>query len=284
MRSVRLGICLLAAAVTLVPAEPVLLAQAPAVVGGERTNVVTSVESTAQIMARENDPGDLSAALTFGSAASFTAIRFSETSTFPPDGSAAAGTTQFIAIANGRLRSFSKAGVPDGVLNAKTTTFFDSVRGTGATFGGRIRFDRLAGRWFIVMATDSVPGRIVLASSNGSNITAATAWSFTAFDDTFLGTECTTDVPSLGIDPSALYIGANQFCSGGTTYRGSSAWVVRKASVVDGATAVVTAFHDLTGGVSGAGPFAPQGVTNDDPSIHYGYYLAVDNAALGRLV
>ena len=284
MRSVHPGICLLAAAVTLVPAEPVLLAQAPAVVGGERTNVVTSVESTAQIMARENDPGDLSAALTFGSAASFTAIRFSETSTFPPDGSAAAGTTQFIAIANGRLRSFSKAGVPDGVLNAKTTTFFDSVRGTGATFGGRIRFDRLAGRWFIVMATDSVPGRIVLASSNGSNITAATAWSFTAFDDTFLGTDCTTDVPSLGIDPSALYIGANQFCSGGTTYRGSSAWVVRKASVVDGATAVVTAFHDLTGGVSGAGPFAPQGVTNDDPSIPYGYFLAVDNAALGRLV
>lgn len=284
MRFVRFGTCLLAAAVTLVPGGPDALAQAPAVIGGERMNVVTSVESTAQIMARESDPGDPLAALTLPAGSSFTAIRFSETSTFPPDGSAAAGASQFIAIANGRLRSFLKSGAPDGVLNAKTTTFFDSVRGIGATFGGRIRFDRLAGRWFIVMATDSVPGRIVIASSNGATITAATVWSFTAFDDTFLGTECTTDVPSLGIDPSALYIGANQFCSGGTTYRGSSAWVVRKSSVVDGATAVVTAFHDLTGGVSGAGPYAPQGVTNDDPSIPYGYFLAVDNASLGRLV
>jgi hypothetical protein len=283
MRYVRIaGACLVAA--TLVPAPAVLVAQTPAVITGERTSVVSSIESTAQIMAREDDPGTAAAALTLGAGSSFTAIRFSETSTFPPDGSAAAGTSQFIAIANGRLRSFLKSGVPDGVLNAKTTTFFDSVRGIGGTFGGRIRFDRNAGRWFIVMATDSVPGRIVIASSNGPIITAATLWSFTAFDDTFLGTDCTTDGPSLGIDPSALYIGANQFCSGGTTFRGSSAWVVRKASVVDGASAVVTAFHDLTAGVSGAGPYAPQGVTNDNPAIPYGYFLAVDNAAFGRLV
>ena len=285
MRSVRIaGVCLLAAAATFAPAEPVVLAQAPAAVAGEPTRVVSSIESTAQIMAREDDPGAPFSALTLGAGSAFTAIRFSETSTFPPDGSAAAGPSQFVAIANGRLRSFLKSGAPDGVLNAKTTTFFDSVRGTGATFGGRIRFDRLAGRWFIVMATDSVPGRIVIASSNAGVITASTLWSFSAFDDTFLGTDCTTDAPSLGIDPSALYIGANQFCSGGTTFRGSSAWVVRKASVVDAGTAVVTAFHDLTGGVAGAGPFAPQGVTNDDPAIPYGYFLSVDNAALGRLV
>ena len=42
----------------------------------------------------------------------------------------------------------------------------------GTPFGGRIRFDRLSGRWFITMATDALPGRIVIASSSGSTITA----------------------------------------------------------------------------------------------------------------
>lgn len=285
MRSVRIaGACLAAVAITLAPIDPIALAQAPVAVTGEPTPVLTSVESTAQIMAREDDRGAVAAHLTLGAGATFTAIPFSETSTYPPDGSAAAGTTQFVAIANGRLRSFLKSGVPDNVLNAKPGTFFNSVKGNGEPFGGRVRFDRLAGRWFIVMTTDGIPSRMVIASSNGPVITAATLWSFSAFDNTFPAGDCTTDAPSLGIDPSALYIGANQFCAGGTSYRGSSAWVVRKSTVVDGASAVVTAFHDLTGGVSGAGPFAPQGVSNDDPAIPYGYFLAVDNTVLGRLV
>ena len=103
-------------------------------------------------------------------------------------------------------------------------------------------------------------------------------------NNTFIVNDCVTDAPSLGVDASALYIGANQFCTGGTTFRGSSAWVVRKSSVLDGASPVVTAFHDLTGGAGGAGPFAPQGVNNDDASAANGYFLAVDNTALGNLV
>ena len=221
--------------------------------------------------------------LTLPSGASFTAIRFSETSTLPPDGSAAAGPTQFIAIANGRIRSFVKTGTADGVLNAKTSTFFASVKGSGNPFGGRIRFDRLSGRWFITMATDAVPGRVVIASSSNATITSATVWTFSSFDDTFLTSDCTTDAPSLGVDASALYIGANQFCTAGTAFRGSSAWVVRKSSVLDGATPVVTAFHDLTGGSAGAGPYAPQGVNNDDAAGTTGYFLGVDNAVLGML-
>ncbi len=266
--------------------EPVVSAQPPAGVTGQPTPARGAVlESTAAIMAREDDPGlsPITSNLTLPSGASFTAIRFADTSTLPPDGSGAAGPSQFIAIANGRLRSFTKAGAADGVLNAKTNTFFASVKGTGSPFSGRIRFDRLSGRWFITMATDAVPGRVVIASSSNATITAATVWSFSSFDDTFLGTDCTTDAPSLGVDASALYIGANQFCTAGTTYRGSSAWVVRKSSVLDGAAPVVTAFHDLTGGSAGAGPFAPQGVNNDDPAATTGYFLGVDNATLGVL-
>src|SRR5258708_7947656 len=266
--------------------EPVVSAQPPAGVTGQPTPARGAVlESTAAIMAREDDPGlsPITSNLTLPSGASFTAIRFADTSTLPPDGSGAAGPSQFIAIANGRLRSFTKAGAADRVLNAKTNPFFASVKGTGSPFSGRIRFDRLSGRWFITMATDAVPGRVVIASSSNATITAATVWSFSSFDDTFLGTDCTTDAPSLGVDASALYIGANQFCTAAAAYRGSSAWVVRKSSVLDGAAPVVTAFHDLTGGSAGAGPFAPQGVNNDDPAATTGYFLGVDNATLGVL-
>jgi hypothetical protein len=282
--------CLVAALITLTPRAEPLAAQMQASSAGERTPAGRgAMESTAQIMAREDDRGATTVPRHYltavpGNPPQFDAIRFSDTSTLQPDGSAAAGPAQFIAIANGRLRSYTKAGVADGVLNAKTTTFFASVKGTGNPFGPRIRFDRLSGRWFITMATDAVPGRIVIAASSGSPITAATVWSFSSFDDTFLTNDCTTDAPSLGVDASALYIGANQFCAGGTAYRGSSAWVVRKSSVLDGATPVVTAFHDLTGGVAGAGPYAPQGVNNDDASASTGYFLGVDNAALGTLV
>ena len=47
---------------------------------------------------------------------------------------------------------------------------------------------------------------------------------------------------------------------------------------------MVTAFHDLTGGAAGAGPYAPQGVNNDDAAATTGYFLGVDNAALGDLM
>lgn len=279
----------MAALVTLAPGGERLGAQTPPGSGGVATPVARAgAESTAQIMARErqNDPlgSAATASLTVPGGSTFTAIRFADTSTLPPDGSAAGGPTQFIAIANGRLRSFTRSGAADGVLNAKTTTFFDAVRGSGTPFGGRIRFDRLSGRWFITMATDALPARIVIATSSGSTITASTVWSFSSFDDTFIANDCVTDAPSLGVDASALYIGANQFCTSGTTFRGSSAWVVRKSSVLDGATAVVTAFHDLTGGAGGPGPFAPQGVNNDDAAAAIGYFLGVDNTALGTLV
>jgi hypothetical protein len=283
------GACLAALLITLAPrAEPILAAQARVGVAGERLTAHGGVrESTAAIMAREDDQTAFPIAPHLVAQPSaplvFDAIRFSDTSTLPPDGSAAAGPAQFIAIANGRLRSLTKAGVADGVLNAKPDTFFASVRGSGTTFGGRVRFDRLSGRWFITMATNAVPGRIVIASSSTATITAATVWTFSSFDDTFLTSDCATDAPSLGVDASALYLGANQFCSAGTTFRGSSAWVVRKSSVLDGGTAVVTAFHDLTGGAAGAGPFAPQGVTNDDAAAATGYFIGADNASFGVL-
>jgi hypothetical protein len=218
-------------------------------------------------------------------AGNFTGANLGELGSLPPDPSGAAGPAQYILAANGRIRSFNKSsGAPDGVLNVSTSVFFQPVRAGAAAFTPKIKYDRLAGRWFIIMATDAIPGRIMIASSNASTITAGTVWSYFAFDNTFPGTNCAFDSPTLGIDPWALYIGVLQFCDSGATYSGTSGFVVRKTSVIDMATPFVTAFHNLTGTPTGPGPYAPQGVDIEDASIGVGFFIGVDNASLSSLM
>ena len=227
-------------------------------------------------------PFDLPAAATF--AQSYQGASFGELGSLPPDPSGAAGPAQFILAANGRIRSFSRAtGAPDGVLNVSTSTFFAPVRNGAGAFAPKIKYDRLAGRWFITMATDAIPGRIMIASSNASTITASTIWSFFAFDNTFPGTGCAVDSPTFGLDNVALYIGVIQFCDNGNAYAGTSGFVVRKTSVIDAATIAVTPFHSLAP-PSGAGLYAPQGVDNEDPLSSTGYFIGVDNASFGTLM
>jgi hypothetical protein len=238
----------------------------------------------ADAVATETETG-ASAPVTFSQA--FVGATFGETGSLPPDPSGGAGPAQFILAANGRIRSFSKTtGTLDQVLNLTTDAFFTPVRNGARTFGPKIKYDRLAGRWFIVAATDAVPGRILIASSNASTITASTLWSFFSFDNTgFPGSSnCAVDSPTFGLDPWALYIGVVQFCDPGGVYVGTSGFVVRKTSVIDFATIAVTAFHNLTGSSTGAGPFAPLGIDNEDLGIGTGHFIGVNNAALGSLV
>jgi hypothetical protein len=233
-------------------------------------------------------PLDATEAATFSQ--NFAGATLGETGSLPPDPSGAAGPTQFILAANGRIRSFAKAtGTVDLVLNLSTNSFFTPVRAGANTFGPKVKYDRLAGRWFIIAATDAIPGRIVIASSNASTITGATLWSFFSFDNSYPvapGTTCSIDSPTLGIDNAALYVGVVQFCDSGAGafYAGTSGFVVRKTSAIDFATLAVMAFHGLTGSAAGAGPFAPQGVDNDDPASAVGYFIGVDNASLGTLM
>ncbi len=217
---------------------------------------------------------------------SYTGLTLGETGSLPPDPSGAAGPSQFILAANGRIRSFSKnTGAADGVLNVASNTFFTPVRNGAAVRAPKVKYDRLAGRWFIIAGTDALPGRIVIASSNASTIVANTVWSFFFFDNSYPAvTTCAIDSPTLGIDNAALYVGVVQFCDAGTTYGGTSGYVVRKTSVIDAAAIAVTGFHGLTGNASGQGPFAPVGVDNDDPASAVGYFIGVDNASLGMLM
>ena len=72
------------------------------------------------------------------------------------------------------------------------------------------------------------------------------------------------------------------FSSAGA-YLWTSAFVIRKSSVTGGGPIVVTGFTNLTGGTSGAGPYAPMGVDNDNACATEGYFIGTDNAVYGLL-
>lgn len=223
-----------------------------------------------------------------------------ETNAFPPDTMGTAGPTQFILCVSGRLRSFTKAGVADGVLNLNTDVFFASVMtplggsiAANATTDPQIRYDRLSGRWFITMsdmpmASDQTrfPNRIMVAVSDSSTITMATNWTFYFFQQNTVGGGDTLelcDFASLGIDSNALYIGGNMYTASSRSFTQTTGFVVRKSSVLTGGPIVATAFRGLAVGF-GEGPFGPRGVDNYDPAANEGYFIGVSNANFGRLV
>ena len=103
----------------------------------------------------------------------------------------AVGPTQFIVAVNGRIRSFNKTtGVADGVLNTTMDTFFGSVMtpptNTNFTSDPHIRYDRLSGRWFVVMidvpgGSVTLPNRVLIAVSSGGTISNASSFTFFYF-------------------------------------------------------------------------------------------------------
>ena len=223
---------------------------------------------------------------------SFTAATLSgtnPTSSFPPDCMGAVGPTQVVVFVNGRLVTFNKStGVADGALNADPDVFFSTVRNGSITSDPRIRYDRLTGRWFLIIINTSTPNRILLAVSaaGGSSITGSTVFTkfFIPINTTppTISSTCFADYPTLGLDANALYIGTNDFCGASGAYNGTDAYVVRKSSIMGAGPIVVTAFRQLAT-ASGAGPYTPQGVDNYDPNATEGYFIGSDNASYGLL-
>jgi hypothetical protein len=228
---------------------------------------------------------------------SFDAATFADTNSFPPDSMGTVGPNQFIAFVNGRLRSYTKTGVADGVLNVTPETFFASVMTPvvnpvtlNFATDPQIRFDRFTGRWFLsiidVPCTDQSCSTLHInrwllavsdAASNGT-ITGSTVWTFFYFqgDPTnFL------DYPSLGIDVNALYVGGPMFTSAGA-YGGTNGYVIQKSSVLGAGPIVVTKFANLATS-AGAGPAPPRGVDNFDAGAIYGYFIGTDNASFSTL-
>ena len=207
------------------------------------------------------------------------------TFSFPPDSMGAIGPTQFFVVVNSRMVTFDKAtGVEDGVLNVSGDTFFSSVRAGSLACDPRVRFDRLSGRWFVVMINVSFPNRIVLAWSDAASngvISNTTVWSF-AFFVNGAGSSCLADYPTLGIDANALYIGTNLFCNYASSFDGTDGYVISKAGLL-AASGTVTRFALASPG-GAAGPYTPQGVDNYDPNATEGYFIGVDNISFGKLM
>ena len=218
-----------------------------------------------------------------------TVLGTNPTNSLPADNMGAIGPTQYIVAVNGRIVSFDKTtGVADGVINASTSTFFNSVRNASGTSDPRIRYDRVAQKWFIVIINVSTPNRILLAVSNTSTINGSTIWTFFFISiDTQsppISATCLADYPTLGIDNNALYIGTNNFCgSPSQTYNSSDGYVINKANLIAG-TLTVTVFRGLVPTSGSDGPYTPQGVDNFDGSATEGYFIGVSNAFFSKLV
>jgi Secretion system C-terminal sorting domain len=195
-----------------------------------------------------------------------------------PDNMGAIGPAQYITLVNGRLRSFNKmTGIADGVLNIDPTVFFASVltpAGGGVTQGGaqspQMRYDRLSGKWILIMldapSSGGIPlaNRIMIAFSNTSVITAATVWTFSQFT---AEANHLAVYESLGMDANALYIGAPTLVLPAQSFGGKNCYVINRNTLLSGGTYTVTSFLELTD------IFLPRGVDNFDPAPTEGYFI-----------
>lgn len=230
-------------------------------------------------------------------ALNFLGATLADTLAYPPDSMGAVGPSQYIVAVNGRIRSFNKhTGAADGILNADTDTFFGSVMTPTAvnfTSDPRIRYDRLSQRWFVIMldvpnGTGATPNRIMIAVSDGPVLTSGGSWTFYQFQHDLVTPTGDTgkfaDYPTLGIDANALYIGVNVFGTRGQgSFDNTTAFVVRKSSLLGGGPLVVTAFRGLVPNGNAGGPYTPQGVDNFDPNATEGYLIGVNSRFYGKL-
>jgi hypothetical protein len=224
-----------------------------------------------------------------------------ETGAFPPDSMGAVGPTQFVIFVNGRIRSFNKTtGAADGVLNVDPDVFFASVMTPppppleiNFTSDPQIRYDRLSARWIMTIIDvpsanniGDTPNRILIAVSNAASagvISGSTVWTFFFVQQNTVGGGNSgefLDYPSLGVDNNALYIGGDMFNAASGNFVGTSAWVIRKSSILGAGPIVTTAFRGL---IAADGPLDPRGVDNYDPGTNEGYFIGVSAAAFTRL-
>ena len=218
-----------------------------------------------------------------------------DTNAVPPDPSGDIGPSQDLLAVNGRIRSYAKAtGAADGEIDVTTDLFFQTVRDGAATAKPRVRYDRKAGRWIVTMITRALPNRFLVAVSDTATVTqAASTWRFFQWTNTRTagglgaGASCLGDDPTLGFDDLAYYIGVNQRCGAAlatANFDSTSVLVVRRNSLLNSNTLVVSQLDEFVATPGGGGIYAPQGVVNFDANPTYGYVIGVDNVEKGRLV
>ncbi len=222
----------------------------------------------------------------------FLGARLNESGFIPPDSMGAVGPSQILVSVNGRIKAFDKQGNPDG-LNMTDSDFWAPVCNcpplpstVNAPTDPGVEYDRLSHRWIVsAINTESSNNRIMLAVSNGPTITPTDSFTYYFFNEASpppTGPARFADYPQLGVDANAIYIGVNEFASSSGSFTGTSAYVIRKSSVINGGPIVVTAFRNLVSG-SGPGPDSPQPATDMDPNVGAGYIVGPDNQQFSRI-
>jgi hypothetical protein len=219
------------------------------------------------------------------SSTNFLGAQSSDSGFVPPDSMGAIGPSQVVVDVNGRLRVFDKEGNPSG-LDVTDSAFWAPVRNGAEPTDPGVEYDRLSQRWVVSAITiEPTNNRIMLAVSNGPTITSTSNFTYFFFSEASpppSGPSRFADYPQLGVDANAIYIGVNEFTSSSGGFTGTTAFVIRKSSVMGGGPIVVTAFRNLASG-SGAGPASPQPATDMVPSVDSGYIVGADNAFFSRL-
>ena len=205
---------------------------------------------------------------------SFLGAKLSESNFVPPDSMGAVGPSQILVDVNGRIKVFDKNGNIGG-LNLTDSQFWAPVRNGAEPTDPGVEYDRLSQRWIVsAINIENTNNRIMLAVSDGPTITDASSFTYFFFNEASpppSGPARFADYPQLGVDANAIYIGVNEFTSSSGSFTGTSAYVIRKSSVLSGGPIVVTAFRNLASG-SGQGPDSPQPATDMNPNVARGLH------------
>ncbi len=216
----------------------------------------------------------------------FLGAKLNESNFVPPDSMGAVGPSQILVDVNGRIKLFAKDGSPQPSLNLTDSQFWAPARNGAEPTDPGVEYDRLAQRWIVsAINIENTNNRIMLAVSDGPTITNASSFTYFFFNEASpppSGPARFADYPQLGVDANAIYIGVNEFTSSSGSFTGTSAYVIRKASVINGGPIVVTAFRNLASG-SGPGPDSPQPATDMNPSVAAGYIVGPDNQVLSKI-
>lgn len=206
----------------------------------------------------------------------FTVADYQETGQYGPSAESSVGSEQLLVASKGRVRSFSKNGVIDNVLNLTFDSFYSPISRGGFTADPNVLFHPLWKRW-IIFGNAFLYSSLVLAISDSDPITPATVWSFYIVDQiSHPGFSPTAffDYTTLGADAQAVYCAANLIDEG--TFVSSAAYAIPLSSLENSTEALVYAWRNLDSAQQPLRPFTFQPALNFDQEPKAGYFPSID--------
>jgi hypothetical protein len=179
----------------------------------------------------------------------------------PPDTHGAVGASQFMETTNGVYGIYSKTTGALLSMQSAVTFWGNAGVGDGSGLNGdaRVMFDKPSQKWVALQFGKSVAD-IQIAVSTTSD--ALGTWKSTKFTGFAGGT---ADFPTLAIDSKAVYIGTNNFTSGGS-FAGTTMNVINRNDLFVGSPSTASLKQFSTAYPGPDRGYAPQGVNSTGPN------------------